>query len=65
MMGDGFNALLLALFGEIIQKEIYQYGVDLCVWGEQQYFTPQELDGPDAAAWWEISERDREIGSGQ
>jgi hypothetical protein len=50
MVGDGLDALPLALFGEIVQEEVDEDGVDFGLGGEQKDLAAQELDGPDAAA---------------
>jgi hypothetical protein len=51
MVGDGFDARLLALFGKVVQEEVDEDGVDFGLGGKQQDLAAQELDGPDAAAW--------------
>jgi hypothetical protein len=51
MVGDGLDARLLALFGEVVQEKVDEDGVDFGLGGKQQDLAAQELDGPDAAAW--------------
>jgi hypothetical protein len=51
MVGDGLDARLLALFGEVVQEKVDADGVDFGLGGKQQDLAAQELDGPDAAAW--------------
>ena len=55
MMWDLLPSLLFFLLGQIVEEEVKQYGVDLRIRFELEDFLAEELDGPDAAAYVDVS----------
>lgn len=55
MMWNPLPSILFLLFGQIVEKEVKQYGVDLRIRFELEDFLAEELDGPDAAAYVDVS----------
>lgn len=55
MMWNPLSSILFLLFGQIVEKEVKQYGVDLRIRFELEDFLAEELDGPDAAAYVDVS----------
>jgi hypothetical protein len=50
MMGYHVRFIPFLFLSQVVQKEVYQNGVDLCVWFDLEDFSSKKLDTPDTAS---------------